>query len=891
MPTDPLLVALARNALVVTPNKRLAREAVARHDAAQAAAGRRAWPAARAMPWHAFVAELWQQALEAGLALPPHRLDDAQAGLLWRRIVARDLAQPLVDPAAAAVLAAEAWERVHAYGAGGPSWRGFAATGPEVEAFVRWAAAFEAGTRALDALDPARAPDAIAQVAAKLPGAAQRAVVLAGFVERTPQQVRLVEALAAAGADVAWLDDAGPPEAVGGVLHAAATPEEELADAFAWAAAQADAAPQARVAIVVHDLHERRAEVAAHAEEALCPGLQWPGREDLPRPYDLSAGGTLADVPLVATALDLLALAHGPLEAPRAAALLRSRHLPGDARARLRRAALERGWIERGEARWTLEALARALERSGDDLGARWRTAAPRRALPARAAPRAFVDAWRRWLEAAGWCEGVALTPAERDARGAWHDALADFVRLAVVVPQLARDEARATLAEAVARQPFAPESPGARIRVLGLLEAAGMTFDAVWVAGLSAAAWPRAPEPSPLLPIAWQRERGVPRATPERELDYARRLTAQLARSAPRVVYSYAAQVDDHRALPSPLVAQLPGAGRVAPRRSPTARAQFAARPVPERLDDARAPAWPAGAAFRGGAGLIESQSACPFQAAARYRLAAERWPEPVVGLPPAERGRHVHAAMAAFWSAVRSHDALSRLGDAALTAAIDAAVAAAHTAIDPALWALLPPVVAAGEAAQVARQARAWIDAVERARPAFTVEATEARATLVLAGHALDLRIDRVDRLPQGRAVIDYKTGRTVGPRQWFGDRPQATQLALYALALGSDGVAALALARLKPGEAGVDGVARDAQTWPALLLPSALGDAALPDWNAAQAALGRQVAALAAEVHEGVVSITPRDPTVCTHCGLRPLCRIAAVDDDDADAEVAA
>ena len=64
-----LLAALAAGAIVVTPNNRLARTLVASHDAAQRAAGRRAWAAARALPWTAWLRTLWDDVIAAD-ALP-----------------------------------------------------------------------------------------------------------------------------------------------------------------------------------------------------------------------------------------------------------------------------------------------------------------------------------------------------------------------------------------------------------------------------------------------------------------------------------------------------------------------------------------------------------------------------------------------------------------------------------------------------------------------------------------------------------------------------------------------------------------------------------------------------------------------------------------------------
>ncbi len=880
---DPALAAAARGATLVTPNKRLARELVAMHDRATLADGARAWPVARALPWQAFVTELWQQALDAGLPLPPQRLDARQSAHLWQRIVAADLDDaPLLDATTSAALAAEAWERVHAYGEGGASWRGFVATGPEVAAFVRWAEAFERETKKLGALDLARAPDAIAGVAGRLPGIASLDVAWIGFVEESPQQRRLLAALEHAGAAVARVDGDPTSRIARGTLYAAASPRDELAQALAWARATAEAAPDANVGIVVHDLHERRALVAAMAEDLLCPGLQWPGRERDPRPYDISSGGALADEPLAACALSLLSLTQRPIATAEAATLFRSRYLPGDSSSR---AALERVWAEEGRRQLTLGALALALDRIGDAQASRFR-AAPRVGIPPRASPREFADAWRRWLDAVGWCDGVALDAPEHAARGAWNELMAGFVRLTAVAPRMTRDEALAALSDAADAQVFEPEAPRARIRILGVLEAAGLSFDALWVAGLSAEAWPRAPEPNPLLPIDWQRSRDVPRATAARELAYARALTAGLDASAPTVVFSYPATVDDHKNLPSPLIAHLPPAAVTWSRPSPVARELFASAPALECVADEHAPAWAAGAPFRGGAALIEAQSACPFQAAARFRLRAEGWPDAFAGLQPTERGKFVHAAFAAFWRVVRNQRTLLGLDESRLAATIAQAVIAGRAAVDVQRWDALPPVVAAGESGHVERLMRQWIDTVERHRPPFAVSDAERRVELTLAGHALALRIDRLDDLGDGRmAVIDYKTGIAVAPERWFGARPQGPQLGLYAMALDAGTrVAALVYAQLKPGQVKAVGLVDAEATWPGLPAPADLRRVSIADWTDAQRQLAASIGALAQAAHDGDARIVPREPQVCRVCALMPLCRKAAADEAD-------
>ncbi|HSN45100.1 MAG TPA: hypothetical protein VLW08_01975, partial [Casimicrobiaceae bacterium] len=195
-----LAAALARGATVVTSNNRLARRLATLHDAAQQAVGLGTWIAARILPWNAFVAGLWRDAVATGHpAAAPRLLSPAQASVLWRRVIAADFAAgaPLADVAGATELAVEAWERMHAYGAGGESWRGWdrAAVGEDSAAFARWADGFAKALRDEAAIDAARALDELIRTAPPWAAFVPPEVVLAGFVELTPQQLRACAAL------------------------------------------------------------------------------------------------------------------------------------------------------------------------------------------------------------------------------------------------------------------------------------------------------------------------------------------------------------------------------------------------------------------------------------------------------------------------------------------------------------------------------------------------------------------------------------------------------------------------------------------------------------------------------------------------------------------------
>ena len=106
--SDPLH-ALADGTRVVTPNNRLARALSARHDAAMVRSGKTGWTAGRVLPWDTWLGQLWQEAIDGGVATR-RRLAPIEASYLWRRIIDDDPAMPdaIIDSGGLADLARRA---------------------------------------------------------------------------------------------------------------------------------------------------------------------------------------------------------------------------------------------------------------------------------------------------------------------------------------------------------------------------------------------------------------------------------------------------------------------------------------------------------------------------------------------------------------------------------------------------------------------------------------------------------------------------------------------------------------------------------------------------------------------------------------------------------------
>lgn len=890
---------------LLTANQRLSREWRRRYDAWQRERGRTVWPSADVLPLGAWVRRAFEATLDEGVlglgAAPaegaggtpgaaPIVLSEHQARLVWERIVADSaLARGVLRSHALAASARRAWQMLSQWRLDPPP----AQAGQPLEerAFAEWAAAYRTLCDRQGWRDAARLSDAVADALASGRLRPPERVLLAGFDERPPQVEALLAALSRAGCAVEALPD--PALAREARRTEAPDAEREAWLAARWARHWLEREPGTRVSLVVPDLTARRAQVVRVLEDVLQPDAALAGRETAERPFNVSQGQALADYPLVATALRLLALRpeRQPLEDW--SALLRSPFLAGAESEREARGRLDvrlRDWGAAELPAASVQAAARASDgpacpRLAQALTA-WRRAWD--ALPARQAPAAWALAFDGLLRALGWPGERSLDTAEFQTLEHWRGLLEELARLEPVAPVLTRAEALAALGRAAADTDFQPEGAEASVQVLGLLEAGGLAFDHLWVLGLHEEQWPPPLRPSPLLPTDLQRRAGLPHASLARELERARRVTERLRQAAPDVVFSHPAADGERRLRVSPLVAPLPfvAAEALPASAAPTLRDVLgAATQLEPHLDEQAPPIAPAGA-VSGGTGLFQDQAACPFRAFAHHRLQARAPASAQPGLDAAAQGTLVHLALERAWRELRDHAALCALDAAGEQALLAEAVQGALVAYAE----THPHPHQLGSRGRALEQRRLlalladWL-ACERARTPFAVEQVEQRTPLEIGGVSFTGRMDRMDRLPDGRLLlIDYKTGRVHGGA-WWGARPDEPQLPLYATSAGealAADLAGVAFAQVSRRKLGFTGVADDPARFPgarrfdALRLPP--GQAPFDSFAAVVAAWRDSLEGLAAHFRGGDARVDPKRPDTCQRCDLPGLCRIA-------------
>lgn len=874
--------ALARGATVLTPTRRLARDLRRRHDEAKLAQGARVWPAADVLPWPAWLLRTWDAIAAADDA--PRVLSELEIAALWQRAVESDRERPaLLDSGAAARLGREA-QRLAA------DWRLVPEREPhpheDVSAFLRWRAVVEADCRRLGGLDPAHLGTEIARRMARSPPMPPAELLAFGFDGPTPAMQALFGVLESAGWRVHCLPLAVRPGS--GAVMAFPDTRAELDGVAAKVRACLEADPAARVGVVVPALHSRREAVQRAFTQALDPRrLLSPASPGAPA-FEVSLGEPLSRAPLVAVALKALRLGHGcKLPVSDMGVLLRSPHLGEAESERSARALLDVRLRARGELEVGLDALYfEARSADGSPRGCAellrrldaWKPLV-HEARQARLLPSAWSIAFQRQLGALGWPGERPLDSAQFQVVERWRALVTGLSPLDNVLGRVEFGTALAWLARMAAETVFQPESGDAPVQVLGVLEAAGLAFDHLFVTGVTDDALPAPAAPHPLLPLSQQRAAGVPRCDAAWEAEFAKRTMDAVQAAAPRVCFSWAARDGEQEQRPSPLLKGLPVLQLPDPSLAPAARLRAAGR-VEEHLDD-RGPALPEGALAEGGARLLEDQAACPFRAFARHRLDAGALREAGPGLSAADRGRLLHDALAALWGELGSQAALL----AAAAQDLDRRVA---RAVDAALEAFsrggrLTPALRELEAARLGGLMRALVQQ-EALRAPFSVQACEDERHVLIGPLALRARLDRVDVLADGRrVVIDYKSGQA-RVKQWEGERPEQPQLPLYAVTEPGK-VAALAFAVLSPEKVGFVGAGDGAG-----LLPGVEDRSGEPaGWQARLANWRDALSRLAWEFLDGHAAVAPRHhPHTCKHCDLGPLCRVTEMLGDQAGDE---
>lgn len=740
----------------------------------------------------------------------------------------------------------------------------------DYEHFLQWRLAYRDALVRLDLDDSNTSIERI--VAALETGAFVpdcRNLVLMGFHEYSPRLRAMLLAAQKQGVQL-YQFQVQEPEANHVYCHAAFDTEQEWRQAVQWAREHLDADPKCHVAIVAPSLETQVPLVHRLMHQA----LSVEGR--LIHNYNVAAARPLAQWPYARSALAwmkaLAVLSTQGIAEPEllAQALLQGLCAGGQAEAG-GRAAIDVGWRQQQELGVSAARFQQALNEHAPLLARAWEQAYElMRQAPKQQDCLAWAHHWRQALDLLGFPGSEAVDSAGYQTLEALQQAVQQLAAQAPALGALTVMAFQHLFATKLQDMPFQPQrAANARLDVLGFLEAEGGRWDAVWVVGLSDAVLPAVVRPNALLPAVALRRANAPRATPERELAWARLIMQSLLRSADTVWLSYPQTEGEQQLRPSPLIAHHE-------RRQYLMRQMNemdAAKVEMEYFDDHLGPALTANEPISGGVAVLEAQARNPLWAFVRYRLHARELAVYATLADMNSRGLFLHNLLERLWDELPDQQSLQH---AFAQGHLDVLV---QHALEHAAQQELAHYSERLQALEVQR-ARLITDAyvqLELSRPCFSIAQREQQHEWRYEALRLRMRLDRLDRLPEGDVIlIDYKTGSGDFrlKQEWLRERPINLQLPFYAMLLQDAGldVVALALCRLHARSVEYAGMGQEDLDFPGLqeLPPEQSWSALLQAWRVA-------IHSLAREFVTGNAINQTATPNDLLYCDVLPFLRL--------------
>jgi ATP-dependent helicase/nuclease subunit B len=880
-----LMEKIATGCTVLTVNSRLALNLHRDYQQWRRQQGDDCWLTPEILPLNAWLRQQWQEAGFAYEGRLPALLGAEQSLAVWEAVIfSSKEGESLLNTQATARSVMQAWRLLQQWNLTPDILAD--EEHPDSAAFYRWAKEFHSRCRKENWLDQESLPgwliDLLNSNRVKLSGD----FLLLGFDELTPQHQNLISMLQAQGATV---EQGELPHESGEVLVRSCTDSQsEIRQVALWLRHLLQREPSASIGVVVPDLASLRSDIERIFDEVLLPEAVHDLTHKPNRPYNISLGQPLVQLPVIHAALTLLGLLHGPSALADWNRLLLSPWLAGGDQELSRRAQIDAQLRRHGEANVTLKQVKYRGEKNGCPrlIQLLQRLEEAMAQLPRRQSPDDWARSFRTLLQQSGWPGDSSLDSHTYQTVQAWQKMLGHFAALSRVTANLTYNEALKQLRQLANATLFQPQSKNEPVQVLGALEAVGVQFDHCWVMGLHDAVWPPAPTSNPFLPIGLQRRMQMPHASAERELAYAEQVSRRLFAAAPQVIVSYPCREGDSDLRPSPLIEgyppleQAPWQDEVSPR---FRNQLFESRQL-EEYGDWQVPELPPGTQVRGGTSIFKDQAACPFRAFGRHRLNAEGLADAEPGLDAAERGNLVHRVMELLWRELKDQQSLNNLDDDGLQQLVEKNVANVIADEEKQFPQVFTQRFARLEKNRLLKLTLAWLQ-LERERSSFEVAAIEQERRISFAGLEMAVKADRIDRLDSGgEMIIDYKTGRT-SVNDWFGERLNEPQLPLYAVTSDQQ-VTAIAFATLRPGDVALKGVSRDNDIAKGIK-PGEV------DWYAQQGLWRDELTRLGENFRRGHAEVDPKDAytqnsKACAYCDLGPLCRINELTGSGLDVE---
>lgn len=852
--------------ITLTPNSRLARHLKRQPE----------YAIATVLPLQAWLQTLYQDCLFHGTE-PLSLLNAAQELSLWQNIIDADEHQSiLLQSDAVAQTAQQAYATLQQWCLALDTLANQHLSA-DCTRFVHWAHALEQHCRQQHYLLPAQLLTWLSNHlgAALLPSK----VTLYQFDEIPPALKNFIAHLPTLGCDVETLNPTQTVETQ--QLFTAETVNDELQTMTSWAKAIHTQNADAKILCVVPNLNQLRPELIHTFQKTFFP-------EQIYNPdftqeiYNISGGYPLHSAPVVSLALLVLNCSPYSVNYQTLSQLLTTPFLQGYQSEQLNRASLDKNLRELDEPELSWRLVFNQLAETNEVVAQQfinqlqqWHQL--RSSLTNKLKLVEWVEHFHTLLLSIGW-------PGERTFNSTEYQQVQKLFAIMQALPQqvlqdepISYQQALQQLNKTVRNTLFEIQSHDGTIQVLGLLEAAGLNADHIWVMQVDDETWPAAARPNPLLPAELQRQQSMPHSSAEREYQFNQQMLQRLQQSCQHLIVSYHQHDADRELNISPLLQPLTlqTFNPIEKSDTETLAEQISNSTHCVEFVDQQAPQVASTEKTPGGTGLFKAQAACPFQAFARYRLYADDLPQPQPGLNALQRGLLLHASLEHIWQSLGQQQALLAINNKDLHTLVETAIETAFSKTIPAYSRKLSSRLKTIEKTRLLELLTQWLD-YEKQRPPFKVIANERWQKVAVGKLTLNVQIDRIDELDCGeQLVIDYKSGKTT-PNNWFGERPREPQLPLYCVT--NQAVNGIAFAQVRNDEMKFKGIAVDDMGIDGIKSLEKVRDAFVPEhWSALTQQWRDTLQRLADNFFAGDARVDPAFYDTCAFCELHSLCRI--------------
>lgn len=684
-------------------------------------------------------------------------------------------------------------------------------------------------------------------------------ITLVAFDEYTPALRMLLEAFKNGGSDIIFSDNYSQGEVEKSYIGFN-TLEEEIRTIALWA----DSRKSESVGIIVPNLVALREKIIVAFDEFF---------ENNRQAINISIGSKLDAIPIVRSALLLLSLSTSPSN-EEIKNLILSPYINGFCLERSSRTMLHRHLDTHFNLPWTAIDNLLCLHKPHVALLKSMLNRAMSLILASQGKklhPSGWKNLFIEILKIFGWPGDEKLSNLEFRAATAFYNTLEELSRNDAVAEPMFYEQAMQLLKAIVNSNTVQlRDEKDAAINILGILEGAGMDFDHLWIMGLDENNWPGSAKPNPFIPMGLQKRLNLPHSSPIREWEFCKNLLIRYGKGVKNIILSYVKQHDGREMLPSRLIADYPLL-TIEQLNLPTvvsiAQKIYQSKNS-ESLYDYLALQLSPDEKLNTTSYLIETQSSCPFKACVEFRLAPPAKQQKILGVSKLNRGTIIHHALDFFWKKIGTQNHLLQLTELETRKLILEGISSAirQLAIAEPLGKL--------ERLSLIDLLSDWLN-LEKRRENFQVLATEKQYTINLNGIPVNLRIDRIDKLADGRVLlIDYKSGKhqpTIF--DWFSTRPVHPQLPLYSLAL--DKIDGLAIAQINHGALKFREITL--KELAISMVKNNLPSAKEISWQSVSNHWRTILAQLAADFIAGKATIDPISQEICASCNFSTICRI--------------